>query len=98
MPDVWLRYAKANEDVKVDLIITPKAGHAPGKIAVLLQERLGHYHGGGKNPDQIREEALIAYNSTSVVAKLAFNELMRVVVPMTSWWHATAGLSRARGC
>src|SRR4029078_12629379 len=41
--DVWLRYAKANEDVKVDLIITPKAGHAPGKIAVLLQERLGHY-------------------------------------------------------
>jgi len=87
MPDVWLRYAKANEDVKVDLIITPKAGHAPGKIAVLLQERLGHYHGGGKNPDQIREQALIAYNSTSVVAKLTFNELMRVVVPMTSWWR-----------
>jgi hypothetical protein len=88
MPDVWLKFAKADEGVRIDLILTPRAGDAPGKVAVILQERLRHYHEEKKNTDQIREEASIAYNSSSVVAKLTFSELMRVVVPMTTWWRS----------
>ena len=48
MPDVWLKYAKADPDSPIDLILTPKAGHAPGAIAVMLQDRLRHYHDGRK--------------------------------------------------
>jgi serine protease AprX len=84
-PDVWLAYAKAAEDIPIDLIITPRAGHAPGSVAALLEKRLVHYHG-GKRPSW--QEALIAYSRSSVVAKLTFGELMRVVVPMTTWWRA----------
>src|SRR5262245_44261156 len=62
MPDVWLRYAKALPDSPVDLILTPKAGHAPGKIAVMLQDRLGHYHA-GEPRQKHRAQTQIAYNS-----------------------------------
>ena len=92
LPDVWLAYAKAVKDVAIDLILTPRAGHAPGTIAALLETRLEHYHSDRSDPQQfpehIREHALLAYSRSSVVAKLTFNELMRVVIPMTSWWRS----------
>jgi serine protease AprX len=84
LPDVWLNYAKADEDVPLDLILTPRAGHTPGAIATLLESRLSRYHSGDRQA--VRERALIAYSRSSVVAKLTFAELMRIVVPMTSWW------------
>jgi len=86
LPEVWFKYAKADEDVPVDLILTPKSGHAPGAIAVHLIERLRDYHRRKMTVDAIRERAHVAYNRSTVVARLSFRELLEVVVPMTSWW------------
>jgi serine protease AprX len=88
LPDVWLKYAKANPDVRIDLILTPRSGHAPGTIAVALTDRLKDYHAGKMTEEQIRQAAVVAYNRSTVVAKLTFMELLRVVVPMTSWWRS----------
>jgi hypothetical protein len=88
LPDVWLIYAKADENARIDLIFTPKSGHAPGAIAVQLIERLRRYHRGSMTEAQVRATALVAYNRSSVVAKLTFRELLQVVVPMTSWWRS----------
>lgn len=88
LPDVWLAYAKANPGVAIDLILTPRAGHAPGTIATLLDARLKSYRQSRGRASGPREDALIAYSRSSVVAKLTFDELMRVVVPMTSWWRS----------
>ncbi|MDO8877636.1 MAG: S8 family serine peptidase [Pseudolabrys sp.] len=88
VPDVWMLYAKANLDVPVDLIMTPRAGHAPGQIAALLSERLKQYRKARGQTLDGDDPALIAYSRSSVVAKLTFNELMQVVVPMTSWWRS----------
>jgi serine protease AprX len=87
MPDVWLAYAKADRDVPIDIILTPHAGHAPGQIALLLEERLTHFNAADAGSDKIREKALIAYSRSSVVAKVTFAELLKVVIPMTSWWR-----------
>jgi serine protease AprX len=43
------------------------------------------------------KRALIAYSRSSVVAKLTFRELMRVVVPMTTWWRALPSSYRSFG-
>src|ERR1044072_5984498 len=91
LPDVWMAYANADEDVRRDLILTPRTGHMPGAVAAQLESRLAEYHGHGgpsDEPSSHRETALIAYNRSSVVAKLTFKELIRVLVPMTSWWRA----------
>ncbi|HYM98911.1 MAG TPA: S8 family peptidase [Aestuariivirgaceae bacterium] len=91
LPDVWLGYAKADEDVALDLILTPRAGHVPGTVSTLIEKRLARHHGrvsrsANSAPAAHEERALIAYNRSCVVAKLTFKELMLVVIPMTSWW------------
>jgi hypothetical protein len=88
LPDVWLAYAKADPDAGIDLILTPRAGHRPGAIAALLDARLKLYREAHQSPSAAAENAMIAYSRSSVVAKLTFNELMRVVVPMTAWWNS----------
>jgi serine protease AprX len=85
LPDVWLAYAKANKEIPIDLILTPRAGHAPGAIAITLERRLQAYL--GTSSQELRARALIAYSRSSVAARLTFTELLRVVVPMTSWWR-----------
>lgn len=88
LPDVWLAYAKADKGVRVDIILTPKTGHAPGAIAQSLEQRLLRYHrNSGRTTSTLKSETMIAYSRSSVVAKLTFAELMRVVIPMTNWWR-----------
>ncbi|WP_448030895.1 S8 family serine peptidase [Bradyrhizobium liaoningense] len=88
LPDVWLAYAKADKAVRIDIILTPKTGHAPGAIAQSLEQRLLHYHRrSGRSTSTLQSDTMIAYSRSSVVARLTFAELMRVVIPMTSWWR-----------
>lgn len=88
LPDVWLAFAKADKNVRIDVILTPKTGHAPGAIAKLVETRLARYHAKtGSEFEPLKTDALIAYSRSSVVAKLTFTELMRVVIPITAWWR-----------
>ncbi|MBD3297186.1 MAG: S8 family serine peptidase [candidate division Zixibacteria bacterium] len=78
--DVWIAYAdKPNE--AMDLLITPHKSQSAGTVARALATRIRELRG----PDG--EEARISYLQGLVAARLYFFEIVRVVVPMTHWWH-----------
>ena len=80
--DVWIAYAMKPADA-IDLLITPHKTQAAGPVAVTIAKRLNQL-GMKRGPQQ---DSQIAYLQGLVAARLFFEELMRVVVPMTSWWH-----------
>ena len=45
------------------------------------------YDGIGERPSWADDDPAIAPLQTFVAARLYFEELLRVVVPMTKWWH-----------
>ena len=88
MPDVWFEFGK-NPNGRVDLLLNPHFEASPGRVAKLLEDRLlieqksktaskfGCDDEGGYD---------IAYNQSTVVVRLCFHELVRVVLPLTTWW------------
>jgi len=77
LPDVWLEFAGHSKHDRVDLIITPRNGKAPGPIANFLRAvRVGKGTGSPR----------IATNRNSVTARLTFEDLVTCVMPMTDWW------------
>jgi subtilisin family serine protease len=84
LPDVWMEYGK-NPDGTADLLLNPYMEESPGKVARVLSKRL--------QDDRERRQAGakkapgIAFNQSTVVARLYFGELVRVVLPMTRWWN-----------
>lgn len=92
LPDVWIRFGE--EPLKRhDLLLNPYRDVTPGHLALALRDRLAaerkkkwwkDEHPG--DPASVRD-AQIAYNQATVAAKLTFDELIRVVLPMTSWWE-----------
>jgi serine protease AprX len=80
--DVWIAYAMRPADA-VDLLITPHKTQAAGPVAVKIAKRLDGV-AMSRGPGQASE---IAYLQGLVAARLFFEELMRVIVPMTQWWH-----------
>lgn len=88
LPDVWLAYARSDAADRHDLILTPRAGHTAGNVAVMLEQGLDSYHADEPAADRRRRraETRLAYSRSSVVVRLTFAELICVVVPMTNWW------------
>ncbi|QND24531.1 hypothetical protein HB774_34665 (plasmid) [Rhizobium leguminosarum bv. viciae] len=92
VPDVWISFIKIAEtrararlqnlkslgQQDVDLIITPWTGSSAGKIAQIIRAGLG---------TEGSRVAKVATSSTRVVAKLDFESLMRIVIPLTTWWQ-----------
>ncbi|HEX5703560.1 MAG TPA: S8 family peptidase [Pyrinomonadaceae bacterium] len=88
MPDVWFEFGKSPNG-RVDLLMNPHFEASPGRVAKLLEDRLlieqqsktaskfGCDEKGGYD---------IAYNQSTVVVRLCFHELVRVVLPLTPWW------------
>ncbi len=86
LPEVWLSYAR-QPNSRQDLILTPTTGHNPGSVALELQRLLMRYHKRAEfRNSPLQRSARIAYSRSSVVAQVTFDELMCVVVPMTTWW------------
>ena len=80
--DVWIAYA-VKPGMAIDLLITPYRSCPSGPVAVKIAQRL-------KALDIKRkrgEESQVAYLQGLVVARLFFEELMHVIVPMTEWWN-----------
>lgn len=80
--DVWIAYAVKPSDA-VDLLITPHKSQAAGPVAVRIAKRINRLSV-RRAPGQ---ESQIAYLQGLVAARLFFEELLRVVVPMTQWWN-----------
>lgn len=80
--DVWIAYAMKPSDA-IDLLITPHKTQAAGPVAVRIAKRI--------NRLSVRrergQESQIAYLQGLVAARLFFEELLRVVVPLTQWWN-----------
>jgi serine protease AprX len=96
LPDVWLGYAE-NLGAQLDLLLTPYREGSTGELGLKLQERLlqerqttfwQRRHGGQA---AAASSAQIAYNRSNVVVRLYFDELIRVVLPLSPWLARLTG-------
>ncbi len=93
LPEVWLEFAQKGK--AVDLLLTPFQSASatyitPGELSKVLRARLAAERrkavARGYPPYKSRGLAPIAYNQSTVLARVWFDELVRVVLPMSSWW------------
>jgi serine protease AprX len=83
--DVWVEFAK-NPDRRVELLITPyKETAAVAVVKALVGALTQEAHTGDVNLPG-GEETNIAYLQGIVAARLTLEEVLRFVVPLTSWW------------
>lgn len=80
--DVWVEFATKPAGL-VDLLISPHRSFAAGPVAKEVANRLRTL--GTKRV--ATQEAHVAYLQGFVAARLYFDDLLRVIVPMTSWWQ-----------
>jgi subtilisin family serine protease len=101
LPDVWKAcWLDALEDRRrrLDLLITPFGDTSASALALELQDRLDP----GWRERSASEEApeldlpAVAYNASTVAARLRFEELVRVVLPLTEWWRKNVWVGRVR--
>jgi len=69
--DVWFEYG-ADPSQRLDLLLTLNRTREPGELYRALDPHLG-------------DEAELAYNQSTVAAKLTFPELVRIVLPLAVW-------------
>jgi hypothetical protein len=89
LPDVWFEFGK-NPTARIDLLLNPHFEASPGRVAQVIEERLAEEQK-SKAASRFRCDdqgsSDIAYNQSSVVVRLCFHELIRVVLPLTPWWN-----------
>ncbi len=89
LPDVWLRYGEQPLEPR-DLLITPHKRTTAGKLAAALRTGLADYrrrHPIVPGTHDRRVHYDLGYSHANVVARLYFDEVVRVLLPMTSWWR-----------
>jgi hypothetical protein len=90
LPDVWIRFAE-EPDRPHEVLLTPYqdasgGSVSPGALARKLKECLGRP--AARHPAAPpRGRAAVAYNQTTVLANLWFDEQVRLVIPLSAWWH-----------
>lgn len=97
LPDVWLQYMNEAEGKRkfvdrypaVKLLLTPFRETGAGEVRHVLHKRLvadrrePAWRQFGHKPTPLPR---VIYNQTTVAATLYFEDLVRVVMPMTEWW------------
>ena len=79
LPDVWVRFGE-EPDKPQQLLLTPRFGSTAGNVSKLVRQGVKKVRKKRVSPD-------VAYNQTYVAADLYFDEVVRVVLPMTRWWQ-----------
>jgi serine protease AprX len=80
--DVWIAFALKPAE-PMDLLITPYKERPAGPVAVLIAEQVRKL-----NVHRTKgQDAQVAYLQGLVAARLFFEEMLRVIVPMTQWWR-----------
>jgi serine protease AprX len=94
LPDVWIEFAlqdaEAGYSTPIDLLFTPHRTTTPAALAVALRKRLAAERRSAawrSRHEDSDHPAEIAYNQAAAVAQLHFDELVRVVLPMSKWWY-----------
>jgi subtilisin family serine protease len=83
-----LEFLRAEPGAEIDLLLTPyqdptSPEATAGRLAIKLLEQLDKLQDKTRTADRLK----IAYHQTAVVARLTFEELVRVVLPMSDWWN-----------
>src|SRR5438270_13621292 len=91
LPDVWLQYmneaaAEFNSDQypAVKLLLTPFREAGAGEVRRVLHQRLVADRERGHESKPLPR---VIHHQTTVAATLYFEDLVRVVIPMTEWWE-----------
>jgi hypothetical protein len=91
LPDVWLQYMNEAADEgsadpypAVKLLLTPFRETGAGEVRRVLHQRLVADRERGHESKPLPR---VIYNQTTVAATLDFEDLVRVVMPMTEWWE-----------
>ncbi len=103
LPDVWIEYAVHPGEPKHLLLTPWQGpGHlhtTPGHLSVVVRRRLKAERGGaapaptparrGSKPAAApaQRPVQVAYNNSTVLVEMTFDELIRVVLPLSEWWH-----------
>jgi hypothetical protein len=80
--DVWVAYAE-DANALQDLLVTPYLSRPAGGVARAIAKRMNVF---GEKRHSSTDYANIAFLQGVVAARLYFDEVMRVVLPITSWW------------
>ena len=92
LPNVWLAFALEPQSQQ-ELILTCSRSHGTGKTALKLREMLANFRDKEDMVQRLpkRERSRVSYIPGQIAVRLYFDELMRVVLPLTPWWHETYG-------
>lgn len=91
MPDVWIQYAM-NPGLQQHLLMIPNWHYTPANLSVGIKKRLRADRDRRPELDTFRRPRkkvgppAVAHNQNAVVATLWFDELVRAVLPLSSWW------------
>jgi subtilisin family serine protease len=109
LPEVWIQYG-LDPLGAVELLLTPHRQASAGQLATLIRRRLADDRearpappGAGAGEGGGRTMPPIVYTRSYVATALCFDELVRVLLPMTHWWNehvrkpALAFLARGAG-
>ena len=84
-PAVWLSFVADDgispRDRKADLLLEPHSSKTVHVAVQALKRRLAEERG------QATEDLFLPYNESHIFARITFSELLRVVLPLTSWWN-----------
>lgn len=88
LPDVWFEYGQ-DPDSRVDLLLTPFRGVAPGQVATAIKSLLAEKHERLGYPPATQ----LVYSQSTVAGRFSFDELVRVIIPLSAWLsvHQNAG-------
>ena len=87
--DVWLAYAASPAEPQ-DLLITPHMDSTAAEVAGEIMTRIEKADGARKR----KHAARIAYLQGIAAARLYFDDVLRVVVPLTQWWYESKILAK----
>src|SRR5215204_348480 len=76
-PDVWLAYLHKPADHREDLLLEPHFRARVGMLAKAVRERLGDF----------QAEHKLAWAGEHVAVRVTLRELLRDVLPLSSWWR-----------
>ena len=93
LPDVWFAYGE-NPGEQIDLLLTPLRTTSPGEVFKALRQRVAterktaHWRGlhGKQGPS-----ADLVYSQSAVAGRFYFDELVRVLLPLSVWERSSVG-------
>ena len=81
--DVWIAFANEPGEPQ-EVLITPHTSQTAASVALQLDELIAK----DRESRGRKQSAHIAYLQGIIAARLYFDELLRIVVPVTGWWNS----------